>query len=138
MKIWQGYGSEHSMNLVMIGRFKDLGNAVKAKQVIEWLIAQVDTDVKAGLMKIGEPTDRYTDGMLDVLQKANVHSIGPAELEQFAYDVNVKIEDKQIVVTTDEIDLSAFLKVLLDKGARIEVYSAHDYPDSGYGRGKRA
>ena len=35
MKIWQGYGSEHSMNLVMIGHFKDAGSAVKAKELID-------------------------------------------------------------------------------------------------------
>ena len=29
MKIWNGYGSEHSMNLVMIGRFKTVGEAEK-------------------------------------------------------------------------------------------------------------
>lgn len=135
MKIWYGYSSEHSMNLVMIGRFEDVGDAAKAKQVIDWLTQQVLTDVEAGLIKIGEPTDRFTDGMLDLLTKANVHSIGPAEVEQLAYDVTVKVENNQVLVTTDEIDVSAFLKVLLGKGARVEVFSAHDYPVTGYGRG---
>lgn len=136
MKIWYSYGSEHSMNLVMIGRFNDVGDADKAKQVIEWITAQVDADVKAGLMKVGEPPDRFTMDMLELLGKVSVHSIGPTELEQFAYDVKVKVEANQVVVTTDEIDVSAYLKVLLDKGARVEVYSAHNYPETEYGRGK--
>jgi hypothetical protein len=129
MKVWYSYGSEHSMDLVMIGRFKDAANAAKAEQVIEWLTKQVDDDVKAGLMRIGEQPDRYTDGMLELLRRTNVNSIGPAELEQFAYDVTVKAEGSQVVINTEEIDVSAFLKVLLDHGARIEVYSAHEYPD---------
>lgn len=136
MKIWYGHGSEHSMNLVMIGRFKDASDAHKAKQVIEWLIKQVENDVQAGLVRIGERANRYSDGMQDIMQKTDMYTIGPTELEQFAYEVNVKVENDQIVVTTDEIDVSAFLKVLLEKGARVEVYSAHDYSDTAYGRGK--
>ncbi|OGO42387.1 MAG: hypothetical protein A2W36_04320 [Chloroflexi bacterium RBG_16_58_14] len=136
MKIWKGFSSEHSMNLVMIGRFMDAGDAAKAKQVIDWLTEQVDAEVEAGLMKIGEPADRYTNSMLELLRKTNITNIGSTELEQFAYDVTIKIEETQVVVTTDEIEVSAFLKVLLDMGARVEVYSAHDYHGTGYGRGK--
>lgn len=29
MKIWQGYGAEHSLNLVIVGTFKDVGDAEK-------------------------------------------------------------------------------------------------------------
>jgi len=135
MKVWYVFGSEHSANLVMIGRFKEVGGATKAKEIIDSLAEQVRTDEEAGLIKIGELADRYTDGMLNLLQKVNVHSIGPVELAQFAYDVSIGVENNEIVLTTDEIDVSAFLKVLLDKGARVEVYSAHDYPDSEQGRG---
>lgn len=128
MKIWYGYGSEHSANLVMIGRFKDAGKAAEARQVIDRLTEQVDADVQAGLMEIGAHTDRFTDGMLDLLGQLKIYSLGPAELEQFAYDVTVEVESDQIMLTTDELDVLAFLKVLVDRGARIEVYSAHDYP----------
>lgn len=136
MKIWYGYGSEHSMNLVMIGRFQDAVKAAKAKEVIDRLTEQVNAEVEAGVVKVGEPLQRFTDGMFDLLQKLNVYIFSPAELEQFAYDVNVAIEGSQIVLTTDEVDVSAFLKVLIDMGARVEVYSAHHYPDTGYGRGR--
>jgi hypothetical protein len=26
--------------------------------------------------------------------------------------------------------------VMIDRGARIEIYSAHDYPDTAHGRGR--
>jgi hypothetical protein len=120
----------------MIGHFKDVGDAKKAKDAIDLLKDQVTTDERAGLMKIGEGSDRYTDSMLDLLGKVNVHSIGPAELEQFAYDVAVELKNDQVIIETEEIDVSAFLKVLVDKGARVEVYSAHTYPGTGHGRGK--
>ncbi len=34
MKIWQAYGSEHSMRLVMIGRFRTATDAKKTQQLI--------------------------------------------------------------------------------------------------------
>jgi hypothetical protein len=128
MKVWYGHASEHSMNLVMIGNFKNARDASTAKEIIEWLTKQVETDDKAGLMESGGRTDHFTDGMLDLLRKVSIHSLGPAEMEQFSYDVTVKVDDEKLIMTTDEVDVSAFLKVLLDKGARVEVYSAHDYP----------
>jgi hypothetical protein len=135
MKVWYGYGSEHSMNLVMIGRFKDAGNAHTVKEIFDQLTAQLGADVDAGLTEVGDGAERYTDGMRATLTKVNVHLIGPAEIEQFGYDVRVEVEGDKVVITTEESDVSAFLKVLIDKGARVEVYSAHDYPETGYGRG---
>ncbi len=136
MKVWRGFGSEHSADLVMIGRFKDISEPTKVKEIIEELTKQVEADEQEGFIKIGEKVDRYSEGMLDLLGKVKVHSISPAELEQFGYDVGIKVQNNELILTTEEIDVSAFLKVLLDKGARIEVYSAHDYPDSEHGRGK--
>jgi len=136
MKIWNGYGSEHSANLVMIGHFKNAGDAAKTMEVIERLTEQVRTDEDAGLINIGGGTNRYGDAMLHLLESVKVHSVGPAELEQFIYDVRIKVKDNDIVLTTEETEVSAFLKVLIDHGARVEVYSAHDYPDTDQGRGK--
>ena len=129
MKTWNDYGSEHSANLVMIGRFKDSDTAEEAKEILEQIEEQVSADVQADEITVGSPSGRYTDGMMDLLSKVNVHSIGPAELEQFAYDASVELKGETISVRTDEVDVSAFLKVLIDKGARVEVYSAHDYPE---------
>jgi hypothetical protein len=136
MKIWYGYGSEHSMNLVMIGHFKDAGDAASAKEVIDRLIEQVSADVDNGQMVIGDFSDSFTPGILDLLQKVKVHILAPDELQQLGYDAYVKLDGDKVVVTTDEADVSAFLKVLLEKGARVEVFSAHVYPNEEYGRGK--
>jgi hypothetical protein len=125
MKIWKGYGSEHSSNLVMIGRFKTVADAQKTKEVIDKLVEAVSTEDRSG-----ERRDRYGGAMLELLSNLNVHSVSPSELEQFSYDISVSVKDDQIVVRTDEVDVSGYLKVLFDKGARIEVFSAHDYPEA--------
>jgi hypothetical protein len=136
MKIWYQHGSEHSANLVMIGHFEDATEAAKAKEIIDALTKQVAEDQDKGTLVLGSPSERYGAEMLDLLGRLNVASIGPRELEQFAYEVTVKLEGSKIVLTTEEIDISAFLKVMFDRGARIEVYSAHDHPDTGRGRGR--
>ena len=136
MKIWHQHGSEHSANLVMIGHFEDATEATKAKEIIDALADQVAKDQESGVLVFGSPSERYGKEMLDLLSQLNVASIGPGELEQFAYEVNVKVEGEKLIVTTDELDIAAFLKVLFLRGARIELYSAHDHPGTGHGRGR--
>ena len=134
MKIWNSYGSEHSMNLVMIGRFEDSTSAADLKDTIDQLTKQVSKDMDDGLIQYGGRTDKYSDGMLFLLQKLKVHCIAPAELEQFAMDINSKTTGKEVVITTNEADVSAFLKLLVDKGARVDVFSAHFHKNTGFGR----
>jgi hypothetical protein len=128
MKIWYGYGSEHSMNLVMIGRFEDAADAASAKRLIDQLIALVVAEEAAGRLRIGEPEGRFSDEARALLARERVHSLYPFELEQFAYDVRVEHDGTTIVIKTDESDVSGFLKVLLDHKARVDVYSAHFHP----------
>jgi hypothetical protein len=129
MKIWYSYGSEHSMNLVMIGSFKQVADAEEAKMLIDELAEQVRKEPMRSYDD--DPNEaRFSKEMLDFFRNAKVHSIGPAELEQFNYDVHVEQKTNTLVLTTDEIEVSAFLKLLIEKGAKVEVYSAHNYPDT--------
>ncbi len=64
-------------------------------------------------MQFGNRNDRYSDNMLALLTKLNLHSIGPGEMEQFAMDINSETKGNDVVVTTDESDVSAFLKLLI-------------------------
>ena len=128
MKIWNGYGTEHSMNLVMIGRFKEVRNAEEAKRLIDRLTELVIEEGDAA-NETGSAQGRCSDTMREMLREERVHDIAPAELDQFRYDASIHQREKEVVVRTDEVDISAFLKVLVDRGARVEIYSAHDYPD---------
>jgi hypothetical protein len=131
MKIWNNYGSEHSMNLVMIGHFKTAADAEHANAVIDQIAEQVGKENTSDA-----DTSRYSEAMMELLQKLKVHTIARQELEQFAYDARTTVKGNDVVLTTDEADISAFLKVMVDLGARVEVYSAHDYPDTENGRGQ--
>jgi hypothetical protein len=120
----------------MIGHFKDATDATKAKELIDELTKQVRIAEEKNIIIPGSPSVRYDKDMLDLLKQVNVGTIGPQELEQFLYDFSIKVDDRKIVIETEEIDVSALLKLMYNKGARIEVYSAHTHPDTEYGRGK--
>lgn len=135
MKVWNEYGSEHSMNLVMIGHFKEACEAEKAKKLIDRLTEQVRAEPEAYRSDAVPEGRRFSDAMMELMRESELYIIGSSELEQFNYDVSVCVEENRIVVKTEEVDVSSFLKILLEQGARVEVYSAHDYPDTGHGRG---
>ncbi len=136
MKIWNQHGSEHSANLVMIGHFEDVTKATKTKDIIDEITKQVLEERDNETLIVGSPSNRYSDEMRNLLMRLNVPSVGPHELEQFAYEFNVKIEKDNLILTTEELDISAFLKIMFHENARIEVYSAHDHPASSHGRGR--
>lgn len=125
MKTWNSYGSEHSANLIMIGRFKDAASAIEAKEAI---------DAITGFMTSGEADGtnpgQYPEGLMNILRRVGFFSLAPSELEQFTRENHLELKDEQVIITTDEPDVSAFLKLMVDKGARVEVFSAHVHPDN--------
>ncbi|MBB5352938.1 hypothetical protein HNR46_003187 [Haloferula luteola] len=121
MKIWNAYGSEHSMNLVMIGCFKDAGAAEAAKDAIEELQAYFSEHDPDG--------EIYTREVMDLLSRCKVSTVAATELEQFRYDFSVNTDGQNVLIKTDEADVSAICKLLIDRGAKVQIYSKHDYPE---------
>lgn len=134
MKIWNGYGSEHSANLVMIGRFKEVRDAEKVKELFARLSQQVEQEAGRYGRDLGPKEDRYSNEMLELLREEQLWGVSAAELQQFEYDVQVEQTGNEVIITTEETEISAFLKALVERGGRVEVYSAHDYPDTEHGR----
>ena len=133
MKIWNGYGSEHSMNLVLIGKFKQARDAENIESLLRKISEQAYED-EAHLISHSPPENqRFSEKMMSLLRAHKMYTLSPADLEQFFLDHSLDRQGECITVTTDEIDVSAFIKIFVDAGARVEVYSAHDYPDDQKG-----
>lgn len=129
MKIWNGYGSEHSMNLVLIGKFKKVEDAEKIQTNIQKLSAQLMNDESHSVAFDPDPeSQRFSDQMLSLMRNMNLYTLGPAEVGQLAYDHQLERTGDQITVKTDEIDVSAFVKLFVEAGAKVEIFSEHDYP----------
>lgn len=124
MKIWNGYGSEHSMNLVMVGHFKTEDDAQKTQEIIDKLTAEL-----SGRIDFGTCREYFETDVSDILRETDCYVLSPSELEQFLYDTETRVSDDKIILRTDETEVSAFFKLMVHKGAKVEIYSAHDYPD---------
>lgn len=119
------------MNLVMIGHFKSSEDAEKAHKIIDQLSEGLRDKIE-----IGKSGDRFSDAVLELLRETECHNLSPSELEQFLYETHARVKGDEIILTTEESEVSAFFKLMISKGAKVEIYSAHDYPDTEYGRGK--
>lgn len=128
MKIWNGYGSEHSMNLVLIGKFKRAQDAEKVEKDIGMLSAQASKDDSHNIAFDGPAEHRFSGEMLSLLGKLNLNTLGPADLGQLVSDHHLNRKDDRITVTTEEAEVSVFVKLFVEAGAKVEVFSAHDYP----------
>jgi hypothetical protein len=116
------------MNLVLIGRFKRVQDAEKVEKDIDSLSAQASKDDSHSIT-FGEPEDqRFSDDMLSLLRSLNLNTLGPTDLGQLASEHYLRREGDRITVTTDEAEVSAFVKIFIEGGAKVEVFSAHDYP----------
>ena len=128
MKIWNGYGSEHSMNLVLIGRFKQAQDAEKAEKDINKLSTQAAKDECYTIPFNAPENQRFSDDMLSLLRSLKLNVLGPSDLSQLISDHHLSRDGDRIKITTDEAEVSAFVKLFIEAGAKVEVFSAHDYP----------
>lgn len=129
MKIWNSYGSEHSMNLVLIGSFVQEKNAENIERLIGKLKLASEHE---GYHLSGEPSEnhRFSREVLEALQEQQIHHLSPLEIDQFNSDYYLERDGNKITIDTDEIDISAFIKIFVDAGAKVEVYSKHFYPET--------
>lgn len=131
MKIWTGYGSEHSSNLKMIGHFRDEEAAKAAALVFERLQGRVNADIVAETYDPAEDDPDLTDAMSDLLREVRIHSLGPADVENFAYEYGVERKGSDLILTTEENNIGGFVKILVDTDARIEIFSMHTHTPAG-------
>jgi hypothetical protein len=129
VKIWTGYSSEHSMNLVLIGKFKQAKHAEDLADVIKKLGEQATKDDAYAIAQALPQDKRFSDGMMALIQQFKLYTLAPEELGQFNFEHSIEQDGDTIKISTDEADVSAFIKLFVESGARVEVYSAHHYPD---------
>lgn len=117
------------MNLVLIGKFKQTKDAEVVADVIKKLGEQASKDDAYAIAHAPAEDQRFSDGMMALMRQFQLNTLAPEELGQFIFEHSVKQDGDTIKISTDEADVSAFIKLFVDRGARVEVYSAHDYPD---------
>ena len=117
------------MNLVLIGKFRQAKDAEDVVDVINKLAEQASKDDAYAIAHAPPQDQRFSDGMMALIRRLQLNTLAPEELGQFNFEHSVKRDGDTIKISTDEADVSAFIKLFVESGARVEVYSAHHYPD---------
>jgi hypothetical protein len=134
MKIWCGYGSEHSANLVIIGKFKSERDAQSVKTLISEMTRIARDEQGRGHLDVGNPPERYPEEMLEIIkQQDGTSMVSKENLLDLLYDYNMKLDGDRLIIETEETSIEAFVMAMLSSGAKIETYSAHEHPGE-YGR----
>lgn len=128
MKIWYGFGTEHSANLVIVGKFKTAADAQAAETFInQWTELAREHEPDPNETKFGKE-------FLDFFMANNFSWANHGDSHSLTYDFDLNREGSNLIVKTEETEFGAFMKAMLHGGARIETYSAHDYKDTPYSR----
>ncbi|WP_406360791.1 DUF6375 family protein [Streptomyces sp. NBC_00715] len=127
MRIWNGYGSEHSMDLVLIGRFQTVTGAKAAEERMEALKALAedawsDDDWQS-------PGERMPRELGEALAEMKLYDMGRYDVDVFALDHTVTRIGETVRIWTDESDVQGFLKALLHYGAKIEIFSRYEWDE---------
>lgn len=121
MKIWRSFSADHSAKLKIIGTFKTAKDAEEAATIFNALLAVKNKDKGSN--------DAFSNEIMEVLKRYNFSSFSEHDPEQLELFSQLKPAGNRIIVETDEIEIQALLKVLVHNGAKIKIYSKHDYPN---------
>lgn len=119
MKIWKSFSSEHSAKLRIIGKFKTEADAQNAADFFNELIDVSD--------KTDGGNPYFSDELMDLFKKHNFNTFNEHDAEQADYYYKLEPTGRQIEILTDELEVQAVIKTFIRWGAKIELYSRHDY-----------
>lgn len=125
MKIWQSYGAEHSMNLVIIGKFKNVTDAEiyeNEAKALTCFLRELESKKKFEF-----DSDYFPNEVIEYLRKEKIGFPSVQELEHFLYDFTLDRKENEIHITSND-NVNALITFMIHKGAKVEVFSAHDYP----------
>jgi hypothetical protein len=129
MRIWHSYGSEHSMDLVLVGKFETVSGAEAAIEQMEALKALAQAEWSDDDWR--RQDERMPDSLAAELRKLKLYEMGRSDVDIYYFDHSVERNGSTVRVWTEESEVQGFLKVLIHLGARVEVFSRHQWNEDG-------
>jgi hypothetical protein len=129
MRIWHSYGSEHSMDLVLVGKFETVSGAEAAIEQMEALKALAQAEWSDDDWR--RQDERMPDSLAAALRKLKLYEMGRSDVDIYYFDHSVERNGSTVRVWTEESEVQGFLKVLIHLGARVEVFSRHQWNEDG-------
>ncbi len=123
MKFWTGYGSEHSANLVMLGKFKTAEDATGFLAELEKLEKLIQEDDS------GDDIFReFPKKIIDEVFSGHIrfcNDFAQKDLEDFRMELHHRqLTDDQTIVEfkSDVTGWAGLIKMMVNAGARVEVF----------------
>ena len=129
MRIWHSYGSEHSMDLMLIGRFESVSGAEAALKRMQALKALAEAEWSDDDWR--RQSERMPHRLAEELRKLELYEMGRHDVDAYAFDHSVDRDGSTLRVRTEESEVQGFLKLLIHLGARVEVFSRHQWNEDG-------
>ena len=129
MRIWRSYGSEHSMDLVLVGTFETSSEAEAAVERMEALRVLAEAEWSDDDWR--RPDERMPRTLVDELMRLKLYDMGRYDVDIYAYDHSIERSGSTVRIRTEESDVQGFLKLLLHLGGRVEVFSRHHWNEDG-------
>jgi len=123
MKLWMGYGSEHSANLVMLGKFKSAEDATDFLAELEKLERLIQEDDSGDDVFREIPKNIMDEVFSGRIRFCN--DFAPKDLEDFRMDLRrYQRDDDQTIVEfkSDVTGWAGLIKMMVNAGARVEVF----------------
>lgn len=130
MKIWSGYGSDHSANLVMIGEFKTAEDAERVCELINQISEQASLDFGKGVFGYGTQNEQLSPEAENLLRKLRLYNLSPSDVADFAlWNPSINKLGKTLRFGSNDVEIGGFVKLLVSEGAKVHVYSADIHSD---------
>jgi hypothetical protein len=129
VRIWYSYGSEHSMDLVLIGTFETASGAEAAIERMKALKALAEAEWSDDDWRSQD--ERMPASLVAELVNMELYEMGRSDVDIYAFEYSATRDGATVRIRTEESDVQGFLKVLIHLGARVEVFSRHQWNDDG-------
>ena len=129
MKVWNSHSSEHSAKIVLVGEFKTVEDAnALMKELTEF-----EEMLRPHAQECYDAPERYPEEVKNALYEGkkfpHAQYVYSGELQQFVCDHDLDQSENKVVIHSDEYEWGGVLKMLITAGAKISVFSSHDYPE---------
>lgn len=117
------------MDLVLVGTFETVVGAEAAIEKMEALRTLADSEWSDD--DWSRQDERMPGSLMDALLELKLYYMGRSDVDIYAFEHTVERRDSTVRVRTEESEVQGFLKVLIHLGARVEVFSRHDWDEDG-------
>jgi hypothetical protein len=117
------------MDLVLVGTFEAVSGAEAAIERMKALKVLADAGWSDDDWRRRD--ERMPMTLVEELAKLELYDMGRSDVDIYAFDHSVERKGSTVLIQTDESDVQGFLKVLIHLGARVEVFSRHDWNEDG-------